>query len=88
MREITKQVEQLSRQRQIDRLREEQERLARQPELVEMRELRPTMTRTVRLPMRLASAARLDTLIQQLQALRNELNQYENVNITIELGDE
>ena len=88
VREITKRVEQLSHQRQLNRLHEEQERAARETDKTLVREVRPKMTRTVKVPTRLASAARLDMLIQQLQALRNELNLYADVDLTIELGDE
>jgi uncharacterized protein DUF6079 len=87
VREIKKRVEQLSHQRQLDRLREEQERVARESQESTVHELRPKLARTVKLPASLRSASRLDELIQQLQALRSELTAYSEIDVTIEVGD-
>lgn len=88
--ELKRGVAQLAAQRQAQREREELE--LRRKELEggdreSIRERPDPVRKIVRLPARklLRTAADLDTLIQQLEALRGELSPYTGVELTIEL---
>jgi hypothetical protein len=76
---LKKYVTELGRQRQLERLKEEQEQAAR--------EGRTRITRTVPVTRRLSSAAQLEKLIQQLQGLKSELAVYTDIEVNIELVD-
>lgn len=77
--ELKKQVVELGRQRQFERLKEEQEQAAR--------EGRTRISRSITLTRRVSSAAQLEALIQQLQTLKNELAIYGDIEVSIELKD-
>ncbi len=76
---LKKQVTELGRQRQLERLKEEQEQAAR--------EGRTRISRSITMMRRVSSTAQLEELIQQLQALKNELAIYGDIEVTIELKD-
>ena len=76
---LKKQVAELGRQRQLERLKEEQEQAAR--------EGRTRISRSIQVAQRVSSTAQLEALIQQLLALKNELAIYGDIEITIELKD-
>jgi len=77
VRELKKQIVDIGRKRQFERLKEEKEKAER--------EGRSKITRCMSMPPRVTSTAELDVLIQQLQALKNELAIYGDIEITIDL---
>jgi hypothetical protein len=77
--ELKKQVQQLGRERQLARLREEKERA--------LREGRQKIARIINVPARVQSMTQLDTLIRQLQALKAELAIYDEIEVTIQIED-
>lgn len=75
--ELKRQIEQRGQQRRRDRLAETQKQIQERPGSTRV-------TRRVRVPMALTSMAQLDALIQQLQALKAELNQYGDIEVTLD----
>ena len=78
-RELKKQIEQLGRQRQLERLKP--------PIEPSIGEKRPKVFRTVNLPANVRTAAQLDNLIRELQALK-ELALYNDIEVTITIQRE
>ena len=78
-RELKKQIEQLGRQRQLERLKP--------PIEPSIGEKRPKVFRTVNLPANVRNAAQLDNLIRKLQALK-ELALYNDIEVTITIQRE
>jgi hypothetical protein len=76
---LEKQVVELGHKRQLERLQEEQAQATR--------EGRTHITRSIKVSHRVSSTAQLEELIQQLQALKNELAIYGDIEVTIELKD-
>jgi hypothetical protein len=70
---LKREVTELGHQRQLERLK-----AMKDSEI---------FRRTLHLPLRMTSVAQLEALIQQLQALKNELGIYSDIEVTIELKD-
>jgi len=77
--DLKKHVQQLGRERQLARLREEKERA--------IREGRRRITRMVNVPARVQSADQLIAIIQQLEAIRAELSIYDEIEVTFKIED-
>jgi len=77
--ELKQRVEDLARQRQLERLKAEKEQL--------VREGNDKILRTVRVPARVETTKQLEDLIQQFQTLKQELSLYSEIEISIEIGE-
>jgi len=86
LRAMRTQIDQLGRKRQEERQKAEKDQQKTEREH-NIREHRPTLSRTVRVPARIRDAAHLDILIGQLQGLKGELTAYTNLDVTISLED-
>jgi hypothetical protein len=76
---IRKRIEEVGRERQLARLKEEKEQA--------VREGRSRITRALNFPTRVTNSSQLDVLIQQLQTLKTELALYNDIEVIIELKD-
>ncbi len=72
-------IEQLGYHRQAERLQVEKE--------ASIREGRQKLVRRISVPARVTDTAELDTLIQQLQALKTELTIYADIDVTLTIKD-
>ena len=76
--ELKRSIDQRGNERQLERQREQKERL--------LREGRQRVTRTVKLPATVKSIAQLEETIGQLQTVRSEVGVYDEVEITLQVG--
>ena len=76
---LKKEVLELARERQMERLQIEKEQAAKDGEA--------HITRLVHIPAKISSLAELEKLIQQLQTFKNELALYSEIEITIEFEE-
>lgn len=76
---LKKEVQELARERRMERLQVEKEQAAKDGEA--------HITRSIQIPTKISSLAELDKLIQQLQTYKNELALYSEIEITIEFED-
>ncbi len=83
--EIKRSIDQRGRERQLEREREENERQRKEKERA-LREGRKRLTRTVELPAMVKSIAQLEAAIQKLQAVRSELDLYDELELTLQVG--
>jgi hypothetical protein len=74
---------------QVEILKGKVKELGRQRRAERMQEVKEgeKIKRTVHVPLRMTSAAHLDNLIQQLQALKDELMLHPDIEITLEIKD-
>jgi hypothetical protein len=70
-------IEELGRQRVLQKLEEERARA---------RASGKKLTRTLEVPTALVSPQQVEELIRQLQALRQELSLYDDIEVTIRIG--
>jgi len=76
---LKKQIEQLGHQRRLQRLEEEKAKAKKAGQT--------KLQRSVRVPSSITSTPQLDSLIQQLQALKTELALYTDIEVTIKIED-
>lgn len=77
--EMKRQIEQLGRDRQLQRLEEEKAKAKKTGQT--------KLTRSLSIPAAMTSTGQLESLIQQLQSLRNELALYSDIEVTIKIED-
>jgi hypothetical protein len=77
--QLKKQIEQLGRERQLQRIEEEKAKAKKAGQT--------KLTRKVGVPSAVTSAAQLEQIIQQLQSLRAELVLYSDIELTIHIED-
>jgi hypothetical protein len=77
--ELKKRIEQLGRQRKLQRLEEEKAKAKRSGQT--------KITRTITVPAAITTSAQLEDLLQQLQALKDELAVYGDIDVTIKIGE-
>lgn len=78
--EIKQGIEQLARERRLERLEEEKEKV--------LREGKEKITRVIVVPASIRSKSQIDELVQELRDLQAELSIYEDIEITIRIEEE
>lgn len=76
---LKRRVEQLGHDRQLARLKDERDRA--------IKDGKPKLSRTVSIPGVITEVRQVDELIQQLQALKTELNVYSDIEVTISIEE-
>lgn len=79
LRELKNRIVRQGQQRLLRRIEEEKK--------IYIKEGKTKITRSLKLPSLVTSADQLDNLIQQLKVLKNELALYQEIEITINIGD-